>query len=70
MATPTDFDAGLPTIRQVQILIRDQMGVEIKLVTGDVFGGSVLWQDTHAICISSEGKNLILMRSAIAYIKS
>jgi host factor-I protein len=70
MPTTTDFETGLPTIRQVQLLIRDQLSVEIKLVTGDIFAGSVLWQDTHAICVSSEGKNFILMRGAIAYIKS
>ena len=70
MATTTDFDTGLPTIRQVQILIRDQTPIEIKLMTGDAFGGTVLWQDSYAICLGCEGQTLILMRSAIAYIKS
>lgn len=65
------FDTGLPSIRQVQNLIRDQQSVEVKLMTGDTLAGSVSWQDMNAICIKSEdGNNTILMRGAIAYIKA
>jgi len=66
----TDFETGLPSIRQVQMLIRDQQGVEIKLTTGDVFNGNVRWQDQNAVCIETNGQTMILMRGAIAYIKS
>ena len=66
----TDFETGLPSIRQVQMLIRDQQGVEIKLTTGDVVNGNVRWQDQNAVCVEADGQPLILMRGAIAYIKS
>ncbi|MEO0541092.1 MAG: RNA-binding protein hfq [Cyanobacteria bacterium P01_A01_bin.105] len=66
----TDFETGIPSIRQVQMLIRDQQGVEVKLTTGDVINGNVRWQDQNAVCVESEGQTLILMRGAIAYIKA
>jgi len=65
----TDFETGLPSIRQVQMMIRDQQGVEVKLTTGDVFSGNVRWQDQNAICVESDGQTLMMMRGAIAYIK-
>lgn len=65
------FDTGLPSIRQVQSLIRDQQTVEVKLLTGDVIVGAVSWQDANAICVKgNDGINTILMRAAIAYVKS
>jgi host factor-I protein len=66
-----EFDTGLPSIRQVQTLIRDQQKVEIKLTTGDALAGALIWQDANAICVKGEtGENMILMRQAIAYVKS
>ncbi|MGC1306686.1 MAG: RNA-binding protein hfq [Phormidesmis sp.] len=66
-----DFDTGLPSVRQVQALIRDQQTVEIKLTTGDTLAGAVSWQDINAICVKdTEGQTNILMRGAIAYVKS
>ena len=64
------FDTGLPSIRQVQNLIRDQQAVEVKLMTGDTLAGSVSWQDVNAICIKEDDNSTILMRGAIAYIKA
>ena len=66
-----DFDTGLPSIRQVQALIRDRQTVEIKLTTGDTLAGALSWQDVNAICVKADdGQNTILMRGAIAYVKS
>ena len=65
------FDTDLPSIRQVQALIRSQQVVEIKLMTGDTLTGSVSWQDSQALCVKSEaGQDTILMRGAIAYVKA
>lgn len=69
MASST-FDTGLPSIRQVQTLIRDQQMVEVKLTTGDTLAGALSWQDVNSICIKHDGQNTILMRGAIAYVKS
>lgn len=65
----TEFDTGLPSIRQIQTLIRDQQTIEIKLVTGDVLSGVVVWQDAQAICLSVDGQTVLTMRAAVAYIK-
>ncbi len=64
----TEFDTGLPSIRQIQMLIRDQQTVELKLLTGDVFNGNVVWQDPQAICLSVNGQTMLVMRTAVAYI--
>lgn len=65
------FDTGLPSIRQVQTLIRDQQAVEVKVTTGDTLTGSLTWQDANAICVKgADGQNTILMRGAIAYVKA
>lgn len=67
----TPFDTELPSIRQVQAIIRDKKNVEIKLTTGDTLAGAVSWQDANAICVKDDsGQNTILMRGAIAYVKT
>ncbi len=65
------FDPGLPSIRQVQTLIRDKQTVEVKLTTGDTLAGSLIWQDANAICVKdAQSTDTILMRGAIAYVKA
>ena len=65
------FDTGLPSIRQVQALIRDQQSVEVKVTTGDTVTGALKWQDANAICVKgADGQDTILMRGAIAYVRS
>jgi host factor-I protein len=65
------FDTGLPSIRQLQTLIRDQTSVEVKVTTGDTLIGALTWQDANAICVKdADGQNTILMRGAIAYVKT
>lgn len=65
------FDTDLPSIRQVQAIIRDQQAVEVKVTTGDTLTGSLIWQDANAICVKgADGQDTILMRGAIAYVKA
>ena len=49
--TSSAFDTGLPSIRQIQNLIRDKKTVEVKLMTGDTLAGAVSWQDANAVCV-------------------
>lgn len=66
----TEFDTTLPSIRQVQNLIKQTIPVEFKLLTGDLIAGRVLWQDPHCICIADENSQQITVwKHAIAYIK-
>jgi host factor-I protein len=67
----SEFDPGLPSIRQIQSSIKDKREVELKLVTGDLLMGKILWQDSNCICLVDENEQQILIwRQAIAYLKS
>ena len=66
----TNFDTGIPSIGQVQMMIRDKKTVEAKLTTGDVITGNILWQDANAVCMTAANQTVILMRGAIAYLKT
>lgn len=66
----SDFDTGLPSIRQVQTYTQDKQPIEIKLLTNDILTGTVFWQDHNCICLQDENQQPILVwRQAIAYIK-
>ncbi|MCC5628503.1 Hfq-related RNA-binding protein [Nostoc sphaeroides] len=66
----TEFDTTLPSIIQVQNLIKQTTPVELKLLTGDVLTGRVLWQDPQCICIADENsQHTTVWKQAIAYIK-
>jgi host factor-I protein len=66
----SEFDTNLPSVRQVQSAIKDQKQVEMKLTTGDLLTGILLWQDPSCICLRDESnQNTIIWRGAIAYIK-
>ncbi|WP_066382618.1 MULTISPECIES: Hfq-related RNA-binding protein [unclassified Anabaena] len=67
----TDFDTSLPSIRQIQTLIKEKETVEFKLVSGDLIRGRILWQDPHCLCMIDENSQQItIWKSAIAYLKS
>lgn len=67
---PNEFDTALPSIRQVQTLIKEAIVVELKLLTGDTLTGKVSWQDQNCLSLLSENKQTtIIWRHAIAYIR-
>ncbi len=65
-----EFTTGFPSVRQVQTLIRDKKPVEVKLLTGDLISGRVIWQDPHCICleVENQGKHQI-WKQAIGFMK-
>ena len=66
----TEFDTSLPSIKQIQKLIQEKSSVELKLVTGDVILGTLLWQDLQCFCITSEdNQKTTVWKQAIAYLK-
>ncbi|MEA5509966.1 RNA-binding protein hfq [Crocosphaera sp. UHCC 0190] len=66
----TEFDTGLPSVRQVQKYIKDKQKIAIKLTTDETLVGNVLWQDSQSICLSDESQQPILIwRQALVYIK-
>lgn len=67
---PSEFDTALPSIRQVQSLIKEAIIVELKLVTGDSLIGTIRWQDQYCICLFDEkNQPITVWRQAIAYLK-
>jgi host factor-I protein len=66
----SEFETGLPSIRQIQGLIKDTQQVELKLLTQDLLMGTLLWQDQNCVCLMTQDEQrMIIWRQAIAYIK-
>lgn len=66
----SEFDTGLPSVRQVQTIIANKQDVELKLLTDDLLVGKVKWQDAACICIIDQYEQpTVVWRHAIAYIK-
>lgn len=65
-----ELETGIPSVRQIQGLIKEQTQVELKLLTTDVLTGRIQWQDQQALClITQDEQPIIIWRQAIAYIK-
>ncbi|MBD1938541.1 RNA chaperone Hfq [Microcoleus sp. FACHB-68] len=65
-----EFNTGLPSIRQVQNLIKDKKQVEIKVTTADLLTGQIRWQDENCVCVfDQQDQPTIVWRHAIVYIK-
>jgi host factor-I protein len=65
------FDTGLPSVRQIQGLIKDKREVQVKLITGELLAGKLLWQDSDCLCLAErEGRSTLVWRQAVAYLKS
>ena len=65
----SDFNSGLPSVRQVQTLIKEQTAVEIKLLTGDSLQGKIRWQDPDCLGLTDASDHATIIRiPAIAYI--
>ncbi|MCX7595277.1 MAG: RNA chaperone Hfq [Fischerella sp.] len=66
-----EFDTSLPSTRQLQSLIKQAKPIELKLLTGDILTGKVMWQDQYSMCLLDESsQQTIIWKQAIAYIKS
>ena len=66
----TEMDAGLPSIRIIQGMIRDKAQVDFQLVTNEKFSGHVRWVDPFYIGLEdASGQMMLISRSAIAYVK-
>ncbi|KAF3890908.1 MULTISPECIES: Hfq-related RNA-binding protein [Nostocales] len=66
----TEFDTSLPSIRQVQNLIKEGAAIQIKLLTGDLLTGKMIWQDVQCLCcVDDHNQHVTVWKQAIAYIK-
>jgi host factor-I protein len=65
-----EFQQALPSIRQVQNLISDKTRVGLKVTTGDLLTGKLIWQDTNCLSIQEDGAAAILVwKRAIVFIQ-
>ena len=66
----TEFDVGLPSVRQVQDFIKDKQEVELKLSTDDLIVGKIIWQDSSCLCLVDHyDQPTIIWRQALIYLK-
>ena len=66
----TEFDTGLPSVRQVQDFIKDKQEVELKLSTDDLIVGKIIWQDASCICLVDHyDQPTLIWRQALIYLK-
>jgi host factor-I protein len=69
MTTP-ELDTGLPSIRQIQTLIKDNAEVELKVITGDLLAGKIRWQDNYCLALLDQYDQItIIWRTALVYLK-
>lgn len=65
-----ELETELPSIRQIQTMIREEKEVEVKLLTGDLLTGKIRWQDPLCVCLLDHyDQPTIVWRQAIAYFK-
>lgn len=66
----TEFDTGLPHVKQIQKYIVDKQEVEFKLSTDDLLVGKIIWQDSACICLVDHyDQPTIIWRHALVYVK-
>lgn len=66
----SELETGLPSVRQIQSLIRDTQEVELKLVTGDLLAGKLRWQDQNCLCLVDQyDQPTLVWRQAVVYLK-
>ncbi|TVQ06128.1 MAG: RNA-binding protein hfq [Leptolyngbya sp. DLM2.Bin27] len=65
-----EFATGFPSVRQIQTLIRDKATVEVKLISGDLLSGRVVWQDPQCICLETTDQiKHQIWKQAIGFLK-
>jgi host factor-I protein len=65
-----ELDTGLPSVRQVQTYIKERKAVEVKLTTGDVLAGQIVWQDPYYFrLVNGQQEQFLLYRPMVVYIK-
>lgn len=65
------FDTNLPSVRQVQSIIKSQKRVELKLLSGEVLSGILRWQDQNCLgIIDDSNQQTLVWRQSIAYLKA
>jgi host factor-I protein len=66
----SQFDPGLPSVRQVQSYIQDKQEVEIKLISDDLLVGRIIWQDPNCLCLVDHyEKSTLIWQQSLVYLR-
>ncbi len=66
----TELNITLPSVRQVQTLIKDNTEVEVKLSTNDLLVGKLRWQDEQCVCLVDHyDQPTVIWKQAIVFVK-
>ncbi|MEI6428175.1 MAG: hypothetical protein WCO45_07260 [Pseudanabaena sp. ELA607] len=68
-SSPAGLNISLPSIRRIHSLIKDKSAVQVKLTTGDVLQGRILWVDDMCLGLESAEGKMVLWQHAIAFIR-
>lgn len=64
-----NFDTGLPSVRLIQKLVKDQTPVELKTLSNEVFRGIILWQDVQCLCLQEDNQSKrMIWKQALMYL--
>ncbi len=64
------LDTNLPSVRQIQTLIKENTEVEVKLSTSDLVVGKLRWQDSNCLCVLDHyDQPTIVWKQSIVFIK-
>ncbi len=65
-----DLETGLPSVRLIQTLIREEQEVELKLATDDLIVGKLKWQDSNCLCVVDHyDQQTVVWRQSIVFLK-
>ena len=66
----TEFDTGLPSVKQVQTYIKNKQEIELKLITDDLIVGKIMWQDHQCICVVDHyDQPSLIWRQSLVFLK-
>lgn len=66
----SELETGLPSVHQIQELIKAGSEVEIKLTTNDLLVGKLRWQDNYCFCLLDHyDQPMIIWKQAVVFVK-
>lgn len=66
----TVFNTGFPSVRQIQVYIKDKTPVQIVLSNSEELQGVIQWQDQNCVCLlNSQQEKILIWIQSIIYVK-
>ncbi len=66
----SELETGLPSVRHLQMLVRDKAHVRVMLTTGEELQGKIRWQDPHCLCLlADDQRTRLVWFHSLAYVE-